>query len=123
LNTRFPADKASLQLAYAQSKSLVDYISREYAREGILKVLNNLRYGLTFERAIQVSLGISFADLEHEWIEDLKNRNNWFIYVSIYMYEILFALGALIVVVGFVRVIIRKKKRYAEMEDEEDEDD
>jgi hypothetical protein len=122
LDARFPADKASLQLAYAQSKSLVDYISREFGKESILRILNNLRYGFSFEKAVQQSLDVSFTDLENEWLDDLKNRDNWFIYVSIYMYEFLFVLGALIVVVGFVRVIV-KKKRYAELEDDEDEED
>ena len=121
LNTRFPADKASLQLAYAQSKSLVDYISREFGKESILTILNNLRYGLSFEKAIQESLGISFADLEYDWIDDLKNRDNWLVYVSIYMYEFLFVLGALVVVIGFVRLVI-KKRRYRDMDDDEDEE-
>ena len=121
LDTRFPADKASLQLAYAQSKSLVDYISREFGKESILAVFNNLRYGLSFEKAVRERLGVSFADLEYDWIDDLKSRDNWLVYVSIYMYEFLFVLGALIVVLGFVRVVIRKKKRYAEMEDDDEE--
>jgi len=120
LNTRFPGDKDSLQLAYAQSKSLVDYISREYGKESILTILNNLRYGLAFEKAIQESLAISFIELEREWLDHLKHKYNWFTYVSIYMYEFIFVLGALIVVVGFVRVII-KKKRYAELEDDDEE--
>ena len=120
LNTRFPGDKDSLQLAYAQSKSLVDYMSREYGKEGILTILNNLRYGLSFEKAIQQGLAISFIELEREWLDHLKHKYNWFTYVSIYMYEYIFVLGALIVVVGFVRLIIKKKK-YAEMEDDDEE--
>jgi hypothetical protein len=121
LNTRFPGDKDSLQLAYAQSKSLVDYISREYGKESILTILNNLRYGLSFEKAIQQGLAISFIELEREWLDHLKHRHTWFTYISIYMYEFIFVLGALIVVVGFVRVII-KKKRYADLDDDDDEE-
>ena len=120
LDTRFPGDKDSLQLAYAQSKSLVDYISREYGKESILTIVNNLRYGLSFEKAIQQSLAISIKELESQWIDHLKHRHNWFTYLSIYMYELIFVLGALIVVVGFVRVII-KKRRYREMDDDEDD--
>jgi hypothetical protein len=120
LYTRFPGDKDSLQLAYAQSKSLVDYISREYGKESILTILNHLRYGLSFEKAIRQGLAISFIELEREWLDHLKHKYNWFTYVSIYMYEYIFVLGALIVVVGFVRLIIKKKK-YAEMEDDDEE--
>jgi len=118
LNTGFPGDKDSLQLAYAQSKSLVDYISREYGKESILAILNNLRYGLSFEKAIQESMAISFKTLEREWLDDMKHKNNWFTYLSIYMYEFLFVLGAIIVVIGFVRVVI-KKRRYSEMDDDD----
>ena len=121
LNAGFPGDKNSLQLAYAQSKSLVDYISREYGKEAILTILNNLRFGLSFEKAIQASLSISFQELEREWLDNLKRKNTWFTYLTIHMYEFLFVLGALIVVIGFVRVII-KKKRYADLEDDDDEE-
>jgi hypothetical protein len=119
LNAGFPKDKNSLQLAYAQSKSLVDFISREYGKEAILTVLNNLRFGLSFERAIRESVSISFKELEREWLDDLKRRNTWFTYLTIHMYEFLFVLGALIVVIGFVRVII-KKRRYKDMDDDEE---
>ena len=121
LSTRFPRENDSLKLAYAQSKSLVEYISREYGKEAILSILNNLRSGLSFEKAVQESLGISFRELEREWIDNLKHSNTWFTYISIHMYEFLFVLGALIVVVGFIRVII-KKRRYADLEEDDDID-
>ena len=120
LNDRFPGDKDSLQLAYAQSKSLVDYISREYGREAILTILNNLRSGLSFKESVRESLGKSFTDLEQDWLDHLKHTNTWLTYISIHMYEFLFVLGALIVVIGFVRVIM-KKKRYADLEDDDED--
>ncbi len=118
LDTRFPGDKASLQLAYAQSKSFVNFISREYGRDAVLNLLNNLRYGLTFENAIQQSLSISFKDLEREWLDHLKRKNTWFTYLTIHVYEFLFVFGAVILVIGFVRAMI-KKRRYRDEEDEE----
>ena len=119
LKAGFPGDPDSLQLAYAQSKSLVEYISREYGKQAILSILNNLRSGRSFEKAIQESLSISFTDLERDWLDYLKHRNTWFTYISVHMYELLFVLGALIVIVGFIRVII-KKRQYKDMEDDED---
>ena len=119
LNTRFPRENDSLKLAYAQSKSLVEYISREYGKDAILSILNNLRSGQSFEKAVEKSLGITFRELESEWIDNLKHRNTWFTYISIHMYEFLFVLGALIVVVGFIRVIL-KKRRYKDMDDDEE---
>ena len=119
LKAGFPGDQDSLQLAYAQSKSLVEYISREYGKEAILSILNNLRYGRSFEKAIRESLSIPFTDLERDWLDYLKHRNTWFTYISVHMYEFLFVLGALIVIVGFIRVVV-KKRRYRDMEDDED---
>ncbi len=119
LNTRFPRENDSLKLAYAQSKSLVEYISREYGNEAILSILNSLRSGRSFEKAVRESLVVSFTDIEQDWLDQLKNRNTWFTYISIHMYEFLFVLGALIVVAGFIRVVI-KKRRYRDMEDDED---
>jgi hypothetical protein len=121
LSTGFPKDRDSLQLAYAQSKSLVEYVSREYGKEAILSILNHLRSGRAFEKAIQKSLSISFTDLERDWLDYLKHRNTWFTYISVHMYEFLFVLGAIIVVIGFIRIVI-KKKRYKDLEDEDDYD-
>jgi hypothetical protein len=121
LSTRFPGEKGSLQLAYAQSKSMMDYISREYGKESILTILDSLRNGLSFEKAIRNCLNISFRELESQWLDHLKQKKNWFTYLSIHMYEFLFVLGAIIVVVGFVRLML-KKRAYRDEDDLEDED-
>ena len=118
LNTRFPGDKASLQLAYAQSKNFVDYISREFGRDAVLHLLNNLRNGLAFEAAIAESFSISFEGLEKEWLDQIRKKNTWFTYLTIHVYEFLFVFGAVILVIGFVRAMI-KKRRYRDEEDDE----
>jgi hypothetical protein len=119
ISRQFPRDKTSLQLAYAQSRSFVDFIIREFGRDGVLHLLNNLRHGLAFETAIEESFATSFENLEKEWLADHTKRNTWFIYLSIYVYEFIFLFGAIVVVIGFVRVII-KKRRYSDLEDDED---
>lgn len=121
LDTRFPGDKASLQLAYAQSKSFVNYISREFGRDGVLHLLNNLKYGLAFEDAIAESFSISFERMEKEWLDNIRKKNTWFTYLAIHIYEFLFLFGAVILVIGFVRAML-KKRRYRDM-DEDDWDD
>ena len=119
LRDSFPADKASLQLAYAQSKNFVNYIIREFGKAGVLRLLNNLKYGLAFETAVEESFSISFEALETEWLDQIRKKNTWLTYLSIHIYEFIFLLGALIVVIGFVRVII-KKRAYRDVDDDLD---
>jgi hypothetical protein len=121
LKERFPGDKASLQLAYAQSKSFVDYIIREFGKDGVLRLLNNLRYGLDLEAAIEQSFSIALEDLEKEWLDHMRKKNTWLTYLSIHVYEFLFVFGAIVIVIGFVRVMI-KKRRYRDLDDDEEED-
>ena len=109
LDERFPRDKRSLQLAYAQSKSFVDYISREFGKDSILNLLNSLRHGLTLDTAIGENFSISFADLEKRWLNHMRKKTTWFTYLTIHTYEILFFLGAIVVIVGFVRLVIKKR--------------
>jgi hypothetical protein len=119
ISRQFPRDKAALQLAYAQSRSFTDYMIREFGTDGVLRLLNNLRNGMVFDTAVEESFAISFEDLENEWVADHTERNTWFTYLSIHIYEFIFLFGAIVVVIGFIRVII-KKRRYSDLEDEEE---
>ncbi|MBW2337516.1 MAG: hypothetical protein JRF47_12290 [Deltaproteobacteria bacterium] len=49
LTKTFPRDKASLMLAYEQSKSVVTYIDRQYGSNAILNILGDLKNGETLE--------------------------------------------------------------------------
>ena len=118
LTDRFPRDKKSLQLAYAQSKSFVDYIGREFGKGSILNLLNSLRRGLTLDTAVGENFSISFADLEKRWLDHMRKKTTWFTYLTIHTYEILFCLGAIVVIVGFVRLVI-KKRTYKDIDEEE----
>ena len=64
LSESFPKDRGSLQLAYAQSKSFVDYISREFGKTSLLNLLDSLKNGLSIEAAVAESLSIPFDELE-----------------------------------------------------------
>lgn len=119
LADRFPRDKKPLQLAYAQSKSFVDYIGREFGKDSILNLLNSLRHGLTLDTAIEENLSISFADLEKRWLNHMRKKTTWFTYLTIHTYELLFFLGAIVVIVGFVRLVI-KKRTYKDLDEEEE---
>lgn len=111
LRDSFPREREPLTLAYEESKSLVDYINGEYGVERTLMILQHLKDGDEIEGAIKKSLSISLDELEVKWHAYLKKRITWFTFLIYNMYEILFALTALIAIYGFVR-LIRKKRAY-----------
>ena len=119
LADRFPRDKKPLQLAYAQSKSFVDYMGREFGKDSILGLLNSLRHGLSFDTAIAENFSISFAELEKRWLDHMRKKTTWFTYLTIHTYELLFFLGAIVIIVGFVRLMI-KKRAYKDFDDEDE---
>ena len=116
---RFPNDDASLVLAYAESKSFVEYIVSKYGKQGLLRMLASLRDGNSVNEAIEKSLSINIVDLENSWRAYLKRKYTWFSYLGDNIYTLIFVLAALITVYGFIR-LLKKKRDYR---DEEEEDD
>jgi hypothetical protein len=88
LEQRFPRRRALLMLAYEQSKSVIFFMDRQYGR------------------------------LESEWLNHIERTPRWLVFFANNIYGILFFLTAVLSIVGFVRMILRKKA-YAKMEDDE----
>ena len=119
---QFPRDKNALILAYEQSKSVVEYMSREYGQQGILDLLGLLRQGYDFESAFKMRFAITFDTFEDQWRGYLKKNIGWFTYLSTHLYEFLFVSAALLTVLGFVRKIIRQRAYSAQEEDDDDDE-
>ena len=116
----FPRDKNGLILAYEQSKSIVQYISRTHGRQSVLDLLELLRQENELEFAVEKRFGITLDHLEARWREHLKKNINWFTYLSIHLYEILFVSAALLTILAYIRRVLRKKA-YAEQTENSDE--
>jgi hypothetical protein len=106
---RFPPDRHGLLLAYEQSESFVGFIIRQHGMDGILKVLDRLKTDEGWEAAVEKGLKVSFDELEEGWIARLGKERVWFLFVSGYLYEILFFLAALASAYGFLKAYIRKR--------------
>jgi hypothetical protein len=119
LQHQFPQDKNSLMLAYQQSKSVVEYLSSTYGSQGILDFLKLLQQGYDLESAFEFRFAMPIDEFQYQWRGHLKKNINWFTYVSIHLYEILFVLAALLTILGFVRKMVRRRA-YSAQEDEED---
>lgn len=121
LAKRFPADRSSLMLAYEQSKSVIIYIDRQYGRQAISAILGDLKNGEPLTTAIYQNLSLSLNELEKEWLTEKESTPRWLVFLANNIYGILFFLAAILSVVGFIRLLVRRKA-YADLEDEEEED-
>jgi hypothetical protein len=109
LTWQFPADEKSFRLAYEESKSIVEYIIREFEPDGLVRILNHLRHGDEIEGAVQKGLGIPLEELEKRWHNHLIKRFTWASYLSNNIYKILFFCAGLLTVYGFIKLIMKKR--------------
>lgn len=101
----FPPDEGLALLAYAQSDSLVEYIQDKYGLPGLQSLIYAYDQGVSCERGVEVSLGLTLQDLEGDWLLDRYNRET--IMVLIYILSAL--LIALVVGLGaFIYIKVRK---------------
>ena len=106
---RFPHDKNGLVLAYEESKSVVEFMIRQYGSQGMRDLLGLLRQGVDIESAFERQFAISFEKFEDQWRNHLKESISWFTYLSIHLYEILFVSAAFLTILGFIRILLRKR--------------
>ena len=116
----FPRDANGLILAYEQSKSIVEYISRTYGQQGVLDLLESLRQGNELERAVEKCFALTFEQLESRWHAHLRKNINWFTYLSSHLYEILFVSAALLTILAYILRVLRKKT-YVDQSENSDE--
>lgn len=117
LEDRFPRQAEELVLAYAESKAFVNFLIGLSGKEGILAVLGHLRRGGDADSALRMQFGLGVEALEKRWHETLRETPVTLVLVSYYLYEIVFALGAILALYGFVRAVMRKRAYRKEMDD------
>ncbi len=105
------------QVAYAESYLAVRYFFEYYGAEGMRDVLTYLGQGKDIDSAMQEAFGLDEKGFEIEAFADIRDNQTL---MGIVMGSSLFwGALALIVVVGFVRAMLNRKKRYAQWEEEE----
>ncbi len=109
----FPEDEASIVLAYEQSKRLIEYISSRYGSDTVRRILDDMREGYDADASVQKNLSLSLSELERDWRADLKRRHPWYRFVSDNIYLLLFLIGAMITLYGFLR-FVKKKREYVD---------
>ena len=121
LTENFPGDRASLMLAYEQSKSVVTYIDRQYGSAAILNILKDLKKGETLETAVFQRLALSISELEKEWLNQIESTPRWLVFLASHIYAVIFFLAAVLTMLAFIRHMRRRKKIYQKWEAEEGE--
>jgi len=122
LETRFPHDRNGLVLAYETGKSFTEFLIREFGKDALFQILDNLKNGDDTETAVQKALSFSLSEAEQQWHGQLRKTGTWFVWMSVHIYEILFFLAAAVTVYAFFRMLI-KQRNYKDEEENGEEDE
>ncbi|MEO8357913.1 MAG: peptidase MA family metallohydrolase [Chloroflexota bacterium] len=71
----FPADTGRAFLAYAESRSFVNYLHENYGSSGLLNLAASYADGLDCERGTELVLGVSLLNLEATWRSSVLGQN------------------------------------------------
>jgi hypothetical protein len=113
----FPADRGQVELAYAQSFSLVSFIKNEYGPQALPRLIKGLAHGLDVDTALRAATGLGLRNLERKWKEELKKRYSW-IPIATSFFSLWF-LASLLFLLGYWVKRRRAKRTLAEWEEEE----
>lgn len=121
LTARFPSDATTASVAYAQAADIVRYLVRADEAHRFRSLVERVRTGESFERALSDAYSTDLASFEHEWREDVARRYTfWPIFLSGTTIWVL-ALG--LVVLGWKRRKKRDQKTLARWAVEEAAED
>ena len=120
LEDRFPSQKQELMLAYAESKSFVNFLIARFGRARMLGVMTRLSRGEDVDAAFTAEFEQPVEVLERRWHKTLSRKTTLLAQLSYHLYEIIFVFGAAIMFFAFIRVMLRKRAYMKEMEEEEE---
>ncbi|HXN30828.1 MAG TPA: peptidase MA family metallohydrolase [Polyangiaceae bacterium] len=74
LDRGFPADHYDVNVAYAESADFVSFLLRDADRARFGSLVERVRAGAAFDRAIEDAYGTDMRKLEYEWRTELSRR-------------------------------------------------
>lgn len=119
LRSFFPQEEGRLALAYEESRSIVEFIIRDYGKNGVLNILEAMRKGATLEDAVEVSLMVTLPGLEKKWQKEQLGPAALLAFFAVHLYTIIFVLAAVLTFWAWIRLVVRKRR----MRDEPDEEE
>jgi hypothetical protein len=113
----FASDGYEVTIAYAESADFVRFLLRDSDRARFTSLVERLRSGTSFDRAVEDAYGTDLRKLEYEWREDMSHRFS--VIPMLTGGGVLWALMALLAVVAWVKRRKRAKEKLAEWAREE----
>ncbi len=110
---RFTGDQA--QLSYSESYLAFSYFVENYGLSSLHIVLDNYRRGKSDDVAFKNAIGLDYAGFNDEFMLYLKGRYN--VLTLIFDSSMLWVVLAFIFVLGLILNRVRRKKRYAELDE------
>jgi hypothetical protein len=74
LDRGFPADRYEVNIAYAESADFVRFLMRDSDRARYGSLIERVRAGAPFDRALEDAYGTDVRKLEYEWREDRARK-------------------------------------------------
>ncbi len=71
LSSNFPADLEGASLSYAESYSLVEFLTQHYGQEQMLSLLGTFKQGSTYDGALEAVYGFDTNGLDSVWRQSL----------------------------------------------------
>jgi hypothetical protein len=71
ISSSFPADTMEARLAYAQSRSLVEFIIKHYGPDALKNLLSIFAEGSTYDDALKQALKVDTRGLDNAWRESI----------------------------------------------------
>ncbi|HEY1959849.1 MAG TPA: peptidase MA family metallohydrolase [Polyangiaceae bacterium] len=121
LDKSFPDDNQQVSIAYAESADFVRYLLRDEDRARFGSLIERVRKGTPFDRALSDAYGDSTRILEYQWREDLDKRMSYWPMLT--GSSMLWSLIVVILAVAFVRRRKKAKETLARWAKEEAEED
>lgn len=106
----WPRTAGRARLAYLLSATMVDHLRRRTGEEGFALLLQNWQREGTLDQAVRVTWGMTMGQLEDEWRKDVRRRYGWL--------SIAANLGIfwfVVMLVGFIALIPRRRRNRARM--------
>lgn len=107
----WPRDRASAELSYLLSATALEFLTLESGARGLAIFLERWREMEDFDAALRTTYGMTMGGFERSWIEHVKSRYGWLLFLSNSL--VFWALLALLL---FVLFAIRRRRDRARME-------
>ena len=117
LDQAFPRDRFEVNIAYAESGDFVRFLLRDADRARFGSMIERVRNGQPFERALTDAYGTDLRKLEYQWREELAKKYTYLPVLTGGSLLWVIVLGAM--VVGYVKKRRRAKATLARWEKEE----